>query len=127
MNVVNAEKEKQTFLRSKNVYGELDAMPKAWLRDAEHERVRLRIRSEESKVYTQWEPLCGPHLRGHPGQDVLLASIWAFNFGQYRSNNMVFRLRLLLPNLKRQHKGSPQLVARKETFDAFVEKRPPAP
>ena len=25
MNVVNAEKEKQTFLRSKNVYGELDA------------------------------------------------------------------------------------------------------
>ncbi len=54
-------------------------MPKAWLRDAEHERVRLRIRSEESKVYTQWEPLCGPHLRGHPGQDVLVASIWAFN------------------------------------------------
>ena len=26
MNVVNAEKEKQTFLRSKNVYGELDTM-----------------------------------------------------------------------------------------------------
>ena len=26
----SAEKEKQTFLRSKNVYGELDAMPKAW-------------------------------------------------------------------------------------------------
>ena len=25
MNVVNAEKEKQTFLRSKNVYGKLDA------------------------------------------------------------------------------------------------------
>ena len=30
MIVVIAEKEKQTFLRSKNVYGELDAMPKAW-------------------------------------------------------------------------------------------------
>ena len=26
----SSEKEKQTFLRSKNVYGELDAMPRAW-------------------------------------------------------------------------------------------------